>query len=44
MKEILPIAENFLEKLRSQFSSEELRIFLNILEKLKLTPSLETLK
>ena len=44
MQEILPIAENFLEKLRSQFSSEELHIFLRILEKLKQTPCLETLK
>ena len=43
MTEILPITQNVIEKLRSQFSHEDLKIFLNILEKLKHTPCLETL-
>lgn len=44
MKEILPISEEVITKLRSQFSQKELSSFLNILEKLKHTPCLETLK
>ncbi len=43
MKNILPIAEDVINKLRSQFQPQELEIFLNILEKLKKTPCLETL-
>lgn len=43
MKEIIPISEEVISKLRSQFSKEELTSFLNILEKLKDTPCLETL-
>ena len=44
MAEILPITEDVIDKLRSQFSPKDLEIFLNILEKLKHTPCLETLK
>ena len=43
MKEIIPISEDVISKLRSQFSKEELTSFLQILEKLKHTPCLETL-
>ncbi len=43
MQEILPITEDVIEKLRSQFSAKELETFLSILEKLKQTPCLETL-
>ncbi len=43
MQEILPITEDVISKLRSQFSTKELAIFLNILETLKQTPHLETL-
>lgn len=44
MQEILPMTENIISKLRTQFSSQELHLFLDILERLKQTPSLETLK
>jgi len=43
MQEILPITEAVIDKLRGQFSQKDLSIFLNILEKLKQTPCLETL-
>jgi len=43
MKEIIPISEEVISKLRSQFSQKELADFLKILEKLKHTPCLETL-
>lgn len=43
LKEIIPISEDVIAKLRSQFSQEELTNFLKILEKLKHTPCLETL-
>lgn len=43
MQRILPITEELLKKIRTQFSSDELKIFLNILEQLKKTPCLETL-
>ena len=44
MKEIIPISDDVITKLREQFSQEELTSFLSILEKLKNTPCLETLK
>ena len=43
MHKILPITEDLLDKIRSQFSSDELATFLSILEQLKQTPCLETL-
>ncbi len=43
MHTILPITEDLLAKIRSQFSSDELATFLSILEQLKQTPALETL-
>jgi DNA-binding MarR family transcriptional regulator len=43
MKEILPVTENIIDKIRSQFSRQELETFLNVLEKLKQIPCLETL-
>lgn len=43
MNQIIPLAEDVLKKLRSQFDTEELQIFLRILETLKQTPCLETL-
>ncbi len=43
MLNILPITEELLDKIRSQFSSDELATFLSILEQLKQTPCLETL-
>lgn len=43
MKEILPITEDVLQKIRSQFSEQDLDTFLNILENLKKIPCLETL-
>ena len=43
MKEIIPISEEVISKLRSQFSQKELESFLDILEILKHTPCLETL-
>jgi len=43
MKEILPVTEHIIDKIRSQFSRQELETFLNVLEKLKQTPCLETL-
>lgn len=43
MQEIIPISEDVISKLRAQFTQEELVTFLNILEKLKHTPCLETL-
>jgi len=43
MNEILPAAEDVIEKLRSQFDADELSTFLRILETLKQTPCLETL-
>ena len=43
MKEILPMTEDINNKIRSQFSSDELETFLKILHKLKQTPCLETL-
>lgn len=43
MKEILPMTEDIHKKIRSQFSSDELKTFLNVLEQLKQTPCLETL-
>ncbi len=43
MHTILPITQDLLAKIRSQFSSDELATFLSILEQLKQTPSLETL-
>lgn len=44
MNEILPLTENVIKKLRSQFDAKELNTFLRILETLKQTPCLETLK
>ena len=44
MNEILPLTEDVIKKLRSQFDANELRTFLRILETLKQTPCLETLK
>jgi len=44
MNEILPLTEDVIKKLRSQFDADELRTFLRILETLKQTPCLETLK
>jgi len=44
MKEIIPISDNVITKLREQFSKEELTSFLSILETLKNTPCLESLK
>jgi len=44
MNEILPLTENVIKKLRSQFDADELNTFLRILETLKQTPCLETLK
>jgi len=44
MNEILPLTENVIKKLRSQFDVDELNTFLRILETLKQTPCLETLK
>jgi len=44
MNEILPLTENVIKKLRSQFDADELSTFLRILETLKQTPCLETLK
>lgn len=43
MNQIIPLAEDVLKKLRSQFDAKELQIFLRILETLKQTPCLETL-
>ncbi|HIC43574.1 MAG TPA: MarR family transcriptional regulator [Sulfurimonas sp.] len=43
MKKIMPISEEIIGKLRSQFSQKDLESFLNILEVLKHTPCLETL-
>jgi DNA-binding MarR family transcriptional regulator len=43
MNEILPVTEDIITKLRSQFDADELRTFLRILETLKQTPCLETL-
>ncbi len=43
MKEILPMTEGIIDKIRSQFSSDELETFLSILDTLKQTPCLETL-
>ncbi len=43
MNEILPVTEDVITKLRSQFDADELRTFLRILETLKQTPCLETL-
>jgi DNA-binding MarR family transcriptional regulator len=43
MNEILPITENIISKMRSQFSQDELKTFLKVLQQLKQTPSLETL-
>ncbi len=43
MQGILPLSEMVLKKIRSQFSTDELETFLSVLEKLKQTPSLETL-
>lgn len=43
MKKILPLTEEVIQKLRSQFSTAELATFAAVLEKLKQTPSLETL-
>lgn len=43
MQKIMPLSELVIEKLRSQFSKEELSSFLHILETLKNTPCLETL-
>jgi len=43
MKEILPITENVIEKIRTQFSKQDLDTFLYILENLKQIPCLETL-
>ena len=44
MEKILPITETIIAKLSSQFLPKDLHIFLTILEKLKQTPCLETLK
>lgn len=44
MEEIIPISEEVISKLRSQFTQEELTSFLSILDTLKHTPCLETLK
>ncbi len=43
MQRILPLTEKVLKKIRSQFSTQELETFLNVLEQLKQTPCLETL-
>jgi len=43
MKNILPITESLLKKIRTQFDSEELETFLKVLQQLKQTPCLETL-
>ncbi len=43
MNEIIPLAEDVIKRLRSQFDASELQIFLRILETLKQTPCLETL-
>lgn len=44
MNEIIPVTEDIISKLRSQFDADELNTFLRILETLKQTPCLETLK
>lgn len=43
MQDIMPITENLVTKIRSQFSADELNTFLKVLKTLKQTPSLETL-
>ncbi len=43
MNEILPITESVIDKIRSQFSKQNLEIFLNTLEQLKQTPCLKSL-
>ncbi len=43
MNEIIPLAEDVIKRLRSQFDASELQTFLRILETLKQTPCLETL-
>ena len=43
MKEILPITENVIQKINAQFSQQDLRTFLRILDQLKQIPCLETL-
>jgi len=43
MKEIIPISDDVITKLREQFGEKELESFLSILDTLKNTPCLETL-